>query len=294
MCGIAPRSLTAKNHTVDIAISAKASVPFKSVVKGRSSGICSVPLCKKTVPPIPGSSPNKLLKSINRKNARKRGRNLRAFFSSPSKDRALQGYYTNYTQIYNEENQDNWSQSNGCLMRCMPLFAFTTEARTEDCKITNPHPVCVEAQRIYFRVIDNILDDRYEPLSLDWSIEPKIRTVIKDVLDNNRNRNVSLQRGWVCHGLYFALMIYHYREEFTTFAAGMKFVIGDNLNSDTDTNGCIAGSVLGCILGYKHLENEPTIKDNLQMIIDCKPNRPNFYHPKHLHHLAIELNKLKN
>jgi len=222
------------------------------------------------------------------------GVTTRTLFNSPP-FRAVEMYRANYKAMYTDRPVSTWSQSNGCLMRCMPLFALDEQARQKDCAVTNPHPHCMEANKVYFRMVENIINNGFTPIDESWSNTPVIQQVIQDVLDYpGVKRDVSKQRGWVCHGLYFACMMYQYPEQFNTFAKAMEFVISRHMDSDTDTNACIAGSIVGLRLGYQTLANEPIIQDNLKQIIECPSSRPDWLHPKHLQELAIELVNIYN
>ena len=196
-----------------------------------------------------------------------------------------------------KQPQDRWSQSNGCLMRCMPLALFNEAYKVwvRDCMISNPHPICIEACTVYFKMIYYILkgENMQNPVHISWSSVPEIQQAIQDVLVlKNLNapgkRDVSKQRGWVVHALYFAMVMYQF--PFTTIEQGMQFVIGHHLDSDTDTNGAIAAALLGCKLGYESMYNNEVTKHNIELIKGCNPQRPAEYHPKLIDILIEQVN----
>lgn len=208
------------------------------------------------------------------------GYNTRTLFSNPI-DKYMLYYNASMKNIKNSPSS-TWSQSNGCLMRCAPLILFNFERMVwrDDCALSNPHPICLEASDLYFEMLYMLLGVRSrKSLSLDWSVTSCIREAISQVL-NGEDRNVRVQRGWVVHGLYFAMKMYH--NEYKTFSEGMREVIGEHLDSDTDTNAAIAGAILGCKLGYAKMNEDDVTKDNLRKIKGCSTERTKrypMYHP---------------
>jgi ADP-ribosylglycohydrolase len=199
----------------------------------------------------------------------------------------IKAYEASFHEIYTKQEQSRWSQSNGCLMRCMSIILCDKNEQRwiDDAALSNPHPVCLEASNIYFRMLNNILENKHDPLSVDWSSQTQIQECIQDALsvktfDKPGKRNVSRSRGWVLHGLYFAMIMYH--NKFDTIEDGAEFVIGQHLDSDTDTNGAIALSLLGCKLGYQNMIQNSLTKTNIDLIRDASVQRPTFYHPKYI------------
>jgi len=183
-------------------------------------------------------------------------------------------------------NEAKWSQGNGCLMRAMPLAVIPDpEAWARDCSLTNAHPDCVEAHFVYCMVLRCVLEGKHPTLKPSWSKSTIVQGVISDVLRDGKkfSRDISHQRGWTMHALYCALHTYNILDHFVAqpdpFAALMRVIIGDNLNSDTDTNACIAGAVLGAHLGFEKLTAPEITQKNWQIIQQAakRTNRPRKY-----------------
>ena len=56
-------------------------------------------------------------------------------------------------------------------------------------------------------------------------------------------------------------------------------MIGKHQNADTDTNGAIAGAVLGCKLGLDKMMQSAITRENLEIMLNQKTNRPVELHP---------------
>lgn len=211
------------------------------------------------------------------------GYNTQSLFFHPIDKYML--YYNAAIKTIRDTPSSQWSQSNGSLMRCAPLiiFDFNDMVWRSDCALSNPHPICLECTDIYFEMLFMLLGKKQmKMLNLDWSVTPCIQEAIRQVL-NGEQRDVSKQRGWIVHGLYFAMMMYH--NHYDTFVDGMRVVIGENLDSDTDTNAAIAGAILGCKLGYQSLIQDQMTKKNLQTIRNCDTDRTKKYpslHPNNI------------
>ena len=218
------------------------------------------------------------------------GINTRNLFLNPPEKYSL--HYNHAMKIIKDKPSSTWSQSNGCLMRCTPLILFSYDKYMwrEDCILSNPHHICIEASDLYFQMLFMILGViPFKQLSLEWSTTPVVQEAITQVL-NDEKRDVSKMRGWVIHGLYFAFMMFY--KNFETFSDGMRAVIGDNLDSDTDTNAAIAGGILGCKLGFKQMNEEKVTKKNLKIIKSCKNDRTEkypSYHPENIDKLLGKL-----
>jgi len=188
-----------------------------------------------------------------------------------------------------------WTQSNGCLMRCMPLIFCTHETQQEDCALTNPHPTCLEASRLYFCMIEQCIQRTFTPiLELASTIKSNdLREAISDAisladLTQPGKRKVHQKRGWITHAIYFAVAMYHHSIQ--TFEEGMQFVIGCHLDSDTDTNAAIAGAILGCKLGFSNMIQEEKTAHMIDLI-NQPTSRPSIYQPRNITSYVDQLYK---
>ncbi len=198
--------------------------------------------------------------------------------------RAIQAYTAMYKEMFTSKPPDKWSQSNGSLMRAFPLCVFPRELMIwrQDTALSNPHVVSIEASDVYFRMIHNVLDAACESLSVDWASTPQVRQSIQDALSvtnlhSTGTRDVSKNRGWVCHALYFACIAYNLRVRDPREWFG--FVVGKHcapvLSSDTDTNACISGAIVGLNAGAQALYKSEWFKDFADNVIqaDVQTNR---------------------
>ena len=132
------------------------------------------------------------------------------------------------------------SQSNGCLMRASPLCAVSLSDAIADCNLTNPNPVCNEAVKIYWKILDKILKGTFDPNSTNIKVtEPALERVVKNALRGKEmNVNEPGTKGWVGNGLHCALYeVYHT----DSYVEAMEHVI--RRDGDTDTNACITGKL---------------------------------------------------
>ena len=208
------------------------------------------------------------------------GNNTRQLFHHPKGHiDQLKAYEKAYKLYVLDHPQHNWTQSNGCMMRVMATALLPREQAIwiQDCILSNPHPICQEAVDFYMCMLHSCLDGtfqfHYEPTF------PEIKQAIAEAT-KREHRMLSKSRGWVVHALYCAVRCY------TTgfsFVDGMRWIIGQNLDSDTDTNACIAGAILGAKIGYKRMMECPITSENIRLIRESKPSgRPDKYHPKHI------------
>ena len=166
------------------------------------------------------------------------------------------GSTTSNALWYEEKNMD--SQANGALMRCAPLawkyrdrdLKYLMEVAEEDCRLTHPNPVCVDANKIYLACMWLYMngweiEDIYDFIVSDefYDIYYVDKTYWKNLLKKTIMvpwNNFVTNQGWVVIGLYNAL--YHFFAE-TSFEDAMKKSI--YAGGDTDTNACICGALVG-------------------------------------------------
>lgn len=156
------------------------------------------------------------------------------------------------------------TQSNGALMRCTPLVLLPDNtAVVTDAMLSNPDIVCIDCNLIYITCLRYILigTERKELLQilLPLAQTSEVSEIIVSAA-NGEMRNISTQKGWCLHALWCAL--YAINSDMT-YTEAMKFIITIP-GSDTDTNACIAGALLGAYYGYDVLYQEQ--KDNIDII----------------------------
>lgn len=147
------------------------------------------------------------------------------------------------------------TQSNGALMRCTPLVLLPdNEAVIKDAMLTNPDPVCIDCNLIYITCLRYILAgvDRHQLLNLLLPLAQTVEVTNVIMEAYATKRNISTMKGWCLHALWCALYVINSN---MTYTEAMRFIITIP-NSDTDTNACIAGALLGAYYGYEQLSAE--------------------------------------
>lgn len=84
---------------------------------------------------------------------------------------------------------------------------------------------------------------------------------------------------------------------FTSYHEAMKWIITSQPGSDTDTNACIAGALLGAILGFENLNSDTTTSENIKILLSVDPAqeptpRPSEYSPIDFFQLTEAAHKL--
>ncbi|HEX2941440.1 MAG TPA: inositol monophosphatase family protein [Rhodopila sp.] len=192
------------------------------------------------------------------------------------------------------------SQSNGSLMRIAPIGLFATNpdeaARLadQDSALSHPHPVCRAACAAFAAAIAAALQgaDRHSMLqtALRIATGTGVAPVIQALRQAEAGRNVTEfqhQMGWVLIALQNAF--YHLAAGAPAEAAMIETV---GQGGDTDTNGAIAGALLGAADGRTALPIRWVMP-----VLTCRPHRdlhparprPETYWPDDLLDLAEAL-----
>lgn len=160
------------------------------------------------------------------------------------------------------------SQSNGAMMRCSPLALLWDNAPVvADVNITNPTPVAVDCNLVYISALRFALQG-IEGAAIFEQVKglaqtPEVQVVIGQV-ERREPRNIVENKGWCLHGLWCALMAV---TTFRNYSEAMNWVIASQPGSDTDTNACIAGALIGAMLGFEGLRAEPTTSQNIEILL---------------------------
>lgn len=222
------------------------------------------------------------------------GRNTRDLFKGV---KTIKGYEGRRAKI------DNSSQSNGSLMRIMPiiyLFSYLNKQEVIgfaqiDTNLTNPNEVNREATTIYIDLFYNIANSENTQTNFStlyqtyWTkcTSQEIRNAITDAVNdasvNILRREISTNKGWVCHALYCALFGLLLAEKGYSFEQILEIIIKGA--GDTDTNACITGALIGFYFGYNRLVTSQTTYNNLNIILHADWSKGDFllddnFHPK--------------
>lgn len=201
-----------------------------------------------------------------------RGKNTRALFDNI---KSLKGYESRYKKIFTDTDPSTWTCSNGCLMRCSPLAIIKKfEPVMDDCSITNPHWVTKDCCQIQVAAIKASLlnKSKQDIIKLVQKIAQTKETkgILVDVAEGKMDRDLSVSKGWILHGLYCSLTCLI---SFDNPREAIDWVIGKHPVSDTDTNACISGALLGAFYGYNKLMEDPIIKKNWEIVRDADPSK---------------------
>lgn len=194
------------------------------------------------------------------------GRNTRALFHNV---KTMRGYTNRYNKMMATSEV---SQSNGSLMRCSPLIFLSTEekmltASNMDVNLSNPNDINRLCSSLYLQVLRKIYYGAtrehirtFLNSQLQEDLPEEVNDALTDALNDDFIRNVSTNKGWVCHA--FSISLYAYLN-YINYELAMKFIIADHPCSDTDTNACITGALMGCSLGYQKMMTESSTATNM-------------------------------
>lgn len=153
------------------------------------------------------------------------------------------------------------SQSNGALMRVSPLGiahspAEAWKAAYGDAALTHPHPVCRQASALYAATVSYAIRSGDDAAAVyDWAVaqaaEHGVSQPLAEALRDARHRappDFLRHQGWVLiafQNAFFQLL----------HASGPAAGVVDTVarGGDTDTNGAIAGALLGAVYGLRRL-----------------------------------------
>lgn len=203
------------------------------------------------------------------------GKNTRYLFKGI---KTIKGYTNRMAKIQS-------SQSNGALMRCAPLALLNTnDAIMEDCYLTNPNKINLECNLIYITALRLALRGT-SPEQIYLMIKPLAETPeVQEIfrqIDDKIPRDIAQNKGWCVHSLWCALTV---MVSFTDYEEAMQWVIHEHKGSDTDTNACIAGALLGALLGFQALVTKPITEQNIDILLNMDISqsptvRPAYYVP---------------
>jgi ADP-ribosylglycohydrolase len=190
------------------------------------------------------------------------------------------------------DNMD--SESNGALMRCIPLAVFAYENRLDDdeiytlvCKdVFLSHSKRTVANLVYLYVTILVKLYQQQPweeikYELDFKHDTRNINIFKN-FGNYNNVNVFENMGWDAHA--FSLVLFCLENDYT-FSEAMSFVL--KKGGDTDTNAAIVGGIMGAKYGYQCIPH-------LKKLLSYKPkHNRELFHPRiYLQHFNLRLEHL--
>jgi ADP-ribosyl-[dinitrogen reductase] hydrolase len=197
------------------------------------------------------------------------GKNTRTLFKGV---KTIPGYEKRKKKLL-EEDPSKYSASNGCLMRCSPLSLLPEgeylEAVETDCSLSNFPDVCVESVKAYVCALREMLNGSSREEAIVRAIDITTLDEVRDIILDGSNfvaRNVKENKGWILHSLYCAFFALS-REG--SFQDRIDEII--RMGGDTDTNGAIAGALIGAELGSKRMTKESRTGDNIDILLSYDP-----------------------
>lgn len=176
------------------------------------------------------------------------------------------------------------SQSNGSLMRCIPIGAMShnqniyTVARRamDDARLTHSNEIVLHVNGVYAMIVAclvyglNVHDAMMKAFSWVISKNDTVREWMIEARDINMKCTPMVNIGHVKHG--FMMALWHLRFK-TPFQKAIQETIKQG--GDTDTNAAIVGGLLGARDG---LSGIPAYM--VQAVLSSKSTRPDWLHPR--------------
>lgn len=175
------------------------------------------------------------------------------------------------------------SQSNGSLMRSSPLGIFgwalpagqLAELAAADASLSHPHPVCQAAAAILTHAIAYGIREGGTPVevyaaTVDFARGAPLRRPALDALlaaEEGPPAEYHRRMGWVVIALQNA---FHQLLHAPSLEEGLVATV--MAGGDTDTNGCVAGALLGAVHGLEAIP--PRWR---AVVLDCQTDRGSTY-----------------
>lgn len=177
-------------------------------------------------------------------------------------------YFTKYMDKFktnpllpfvNITDESEQSQSNGSLMRSIPLILLNDEDIKQDIWITNPSNFVLKYQMIYINILRFCINEKDKQLINVFLYENFINEINEEI-DNSK-------KGWIK----------------TTISIILKFLLeylNNNLQynqiidkiilfgGDTDTNAALLGGIIGLIEGIDKMNNNEITKYNINIVLN--------------------------
>ncbi|KAI1707890.1 ADP-ribosylglycohydrolase domain-containing protein [Ditylenchus destructor] len=202
--------------------------------------------------------------------------------SIPDEDRLSENWRTNlsvdqkeriYSKIRSQvESANKQSLSNGMLMRSSPLaIAFRNvpyeslrNMAHEDCQLTHSNPIVMDATAVYVGAIASLIKGKTKEEVHTEAISRAESDLVRQILSDSKHQAipVRLSDGSTtngdrkCIGYFGVALQSAFYELFhaDSFDTALEAVIARG--GDTDTNGCIAASILGAYFGVDMIPKE--------------------------------------
>lgn len=187
---------------------------------------------------------------------------------------------------------DNFdSESNGALMRCIPIAVYAYENNlsdndiytlvNKDVLLTHCKRTVVNLVYVYVCILLQLYNNKSWndfKNKLNLKNDERLKKIFKEFKNYDKVDVYNLM-GWDVHA--FSLCLYCLEKNFS-FTQAMEFVLSKG--GDTDTNAAIVGGVMGAKYGYK-------VIPHLSKLLSYKPkhNRQNFHPKVYLDYFKIQM-----
>ena len=188
-------------------------------------------------------------------------------------------------QVY--QSQSETKQSNGSLMRSMPLACIgkelDMEAIGQDVWLSNPSRINYWVEYIYLMAVKMALKGYSVEaiwshlITIQQDAPPQVKQVFTNIISNQEmaiefNSEGVKVKGWSVTAFYTTILALYHR--LNNPKLNYQDLIGMviSLGGDTDTNGCIAGGLIGALDGYELLESNKITSDNIKIMLSADLN----------------------
>jgi ADP-ribosyl-[dinitrogen reductase] hydrolase len=201
------------------------------------------------------------------------------------------------------DEPDRTSESNGSLMRVSPIGVWAAGrpslaagAARDDSRLTHPNAVCVEACAAYCAAVAAGVGGGSRQAMIAAALDaaapqvPAVRAAIERAVGGERPADFQTRQDWVLIALQEAFFQLAHA---AGFEEGLVATVG--AGGDADTNGAIAGALMGALHGSRALPRRWILP-----VLSCRPAaeadafrpRPMDYWPDDILELAEALAKL--
>lgn len=207
------------------------------------------------------------------------GKNTRRLFQGI---KTLKSYYRRATEVPSTE-------SNGCMMRCIPLLFFSDQDLEEDVRLTNDNDVCVAACLALKRIFQGLVGGLSVSEALgsatglhrlvDQAIEAGQRQTPRDLVSS---------KGWVVHPIYvLSVALTTKGATVEAMREVLRFLNLTARGCDSDTIGAIVLGVMGGVIGRERLMASPYFAKMFEAVcsvdsVQGELPRPSRYQPSNL------------
>lgn len=161
-------------------------------------------------------------------------------------------------------------------MRASPLaLILDNNATIEDSLITNPNPVNVDCNLVYVNCLRLALKGIDGKSIFDTAKKMAQTAEVISVLEQVEKgeiRDIGKNKGWC------ALVAI---TKFNNYSEAINWIVCSQNGTDTDTNACIPGALLGASLGFHKMNQEPQTAHNISIIVTTTENSPTPHPPQY-------------